>query len=288
MRVALLHNASAGSEDHTDEELVRMIDRAGHEVVHVVSRVSDLTEALQSAPCDMVAVAGGDGTVGRAACELSEWRLPIAILPLGTANNTARTLSLPARLKKLIQSWQGATQRPFDVGSLDDGSVRQLFSEAAGWGVFARTIADAKKRTEHKSRARQLHRDRKLFRASLERTRPRFYEIEVDGRDCSGEYLLVEVMNVPLLGPRLELSPTSDPGDGTLELVLAGESERAMLDELARTGSSPEQLRCERGSALCVRCDDELAHRDGKLLRYAPGHHDFSIRLRRGAITYLR
>ena len=38
MRVALLHNTSAGTEDHTDDELIRMIGRAGHEVVHVVSK----------------------------------------------------------------------------------------------------------------------------------------------------------------------------------------------------------------------------------------------------------
>src|ERR1041384_1960383 len=91
MHVALLHNSSAGSEDHTDAELTRLIAKAGHQVVHVAESVTDLKTALHESPCDLVVVAGGDGTVGRAACELSGWQIPIAILPLGTANNTARS-----------------------------------------------------------------------------------------------------------------------------------------------------------------------------------------------------
>lgn len=288
MRVALLHNTSAGSEDHTDAELVKMLGRAGHEVVHVVNGVSALTEALQSKPCDLVVVAGGDGTVGRATCELSDWDIPIGILPLGTANNTALTLSLPKRLKKLARSWHVASRRPFDVGLLDDGVVRQRFSEAAGWGIFAITIAEAKKRPDHEKPALQLRRDRKLFRGVVDKAASRFYHIDVDGRDCSGHYLMVEVMNVPLLGPRLEVSPSSDPGDGTLELVLAGEAERPLLKTLARAGKSPSALRSERGSNIRISADDGLMHRDGKLVRHPPGRRDFTVNLQTGAASYLR
>src|SRR5687768_14784909 len=136
MRVALLHNTSAGSEDHTDDELVQMIGRAGHEVVHVVDRASKLTAALQQSPCDLVAVAG-DGTVGRAACELSDWGIPIGILPLRTANNTALSLGLSDRLKKLVKGWSDSARLPFDLALVDDGDVRQRFSEGVGWGLFA-------------------------------------------------------------------------------------------------------------------------------------------------------
>jgi diacylglycerol kinase (ATP) len=289
MRVALLHNTSAGSEDHTDDDLVRMIGRAGHEVVHVVNRSSALTAALQESPCDLVAVAGGDGTVGRAACELSDWGIPLGILPLGTANNTALTLGLSAaRMKKLIKGWAAGTKLPFDLALLDDGTVRQRFSEAVGWGVFTATVNEAKQRPALDRPQRQLKRDRKLFRGFAESSTPRPYRIEVDGRDCSGDYLLVEVMNVPFLGPQLQVSPTSNPGDGQLELVLAGEAERDSLEALARTGKSAMPLRCERGSRIRVRAADGLMHRDGGLLRHAPGERDFEISVSPGAVYYLR
>jgi diacylglycerol kinase family enzyme len=288
MRVALLHNTSAGSEDHTDDELVRMIGREGHEVVHVVDGVRALMEALQKSPCDLIAVAGGDGTVGRAACALSEWGVPLGILPLGTANNTANTLGISARLKKLVRSWQSAARQPFDLALLDDGVVRQRFSEGAGWGVFPLTVAEAKKKPSLDQPRRQLRRDRKRFRETAASAQPRPYEIEIDGQDYSGNYLMVEVMNVPLLGPQLQVSPGSNPSDGELEVVLVGEGERAALDSLARLGKTPVPLPSRRGSQIRVRAEEGLLHKDGGLLRHAPGKRAFEISVQPAAIHYLR
>jgi len=57
-------------------------------------------------PGDIVAVAGGDGTVGKVARRLIGSPTPIAILPLGTANNIANTLDVTGKsLKELIRSW---------------------------------------------------------------------------------------------------------------------------------------------------------------------------------------
>jgi len=57
-------------------------------------------------PGDIVAVAGGDGPVGKVARRLIGSPTPIAILPLGTANNIANTLDVTGKsLKELIRSW---------------------------------------------------------------------------------------------------------------------------------------------------------------------------------------
>lgn len=37
---------------------------------------------------------------------------------------------------------------------------------------------------------------------------------------------MIEVMNTPSIGPNLNLSPQSDPGDGLLEVVMVSESQR--------------------------------------------------------------
>lgn len=288
MRVALLHNTSAGSEDHTDEELVQIIGRAGHEVVHVVNKASALTAALQERTCDLVVVAGGDGTVGRTACELSEWGIPLGILPLGTANNTASTLGLTARLKKLVKGWAAGTRQPFDLASLDDGTNRTCFSEGVGWGLFATTVEAAKRRGASDRPQRQLKRDRKLFREIAESSSPRHYHVEIDGRDCSGSYLMLQVMNVPLLGPQLHVSPGSNPSDGELEVVLAKEEHREVLAGLARNGKSAVPLPCERGRSIKVSAEDGLMHRDGALLRHPPGSRTFEISVRPAAVHYLR
>jgi diacylglycerol kinase family enzyme len=227
--------------------------------------------------------------VGRAACELSGWQIPLSILPLGTANNTAHTLALARSPKKLIKSWQKASAVPFDLAFLDDGAVRQRFAEAVGWGVFPATVERAKGRSSSSSPRQKLKQDRKLFQSCVSKAPARFYEIEVDGRDCSGEYLLVEVVNVPFIGPQLEVSPGSDPGDGVLELVLAGAQDRAALVELARTGAlGPSTLRCERGSKIRVVTKDAVLHKDGSLIRHALGSRAFEIEVDPGAIAYWR
>jgi diacylglycerol kinase (ATP) len=290
MRVALLHNPTAGGEDHTEAELTDLVTRNGHEVVHVVTRVSELTAALHRAPCDLVVVAGGDGTVGRAACELAGWRVPLSIFALGTANNTARSLNLPVAHKQVARSWNGGARVPFDLGVVGDGTVRRRFAEAVGWGVFASVVAAAKEKGDGKSVRKTLKRDRKLFQATSIEAIAQTYTIKIDGRDVSGDYLLVQIMNVPLLGPRLRVSPLSDSSDGIFELVLATPEHRRSLDELARTGElrEPLALRVERGKELTVETSEPIAHVDGRLWRHAPGIHAFGVSVEPSAIHYLR
>lgn len=265
-----------------------MIGRAGHEVVHVVSKMDALTAALQRNPCDLVAVAGGDGTVGKTACALSDWAVPLVILPLGTANNTALTLGLTERIKTLIKAWEGGARQPFDLATLDDGVTRCAFAEGVGWGAFAMTVEAAKRRPARGGPERQLKQDRKLFRELVETLPARHYRVEVDGREVSGEYLMLQVMNVSFLGPQLHVSPTSNPSDGELELVLAREEHRDALLSLARTGKSAVPLPTERGRSIKVSSDDGVMHRDGALLRQPPGHRTFEVNVRPAAVHYLR
>lgn len=288
MRVALLHNPSAGGEDHSIQELTRVIWAAGHDVRSAVDRISELTAALQRDPCELVVVAGGDGTVGRAACALAGWQVPLSIIALGTANNTARTLGLPAPAKKVAKAWQNARKVSFDLGLLSDGALRHRFSEAAGWGVFPETIARAKGKKKS-GVAKTLRRDRRLFRETVRASVPRPYRIEIDGRDLSGDYLVVEVMNIPLLGPQLAISPTSEPSDGELEVVLAGNAERAALEQLVSVGEVEQgALRVERGRKIRVEASDGLLHRDGRVERHAPGAREFELEVEAGAVSYLR
>lgn len=289
MRVALLHNTSSGSEDHSDADLIAVIRRAGHQVEHVVARVSDLTAALQKTACDLVVVAGGDGTVGRAACVLSGWQVPLSILPLGTANNTARSLGLPARMRKLAKSWHAAVPVPFDLGVLSQGGLRQRFAEAVGWGLFPESIAQAKADPWRGNVRRTLKRDRRRFHEIAAQAKARPYRVEVDGRDVSGDYLLVEVMNVPLLGPRLELSSRSNSGDGQFEVVLATEAQRSLISELAESGALPRDgLTVEQGSKIRITAAEGVWHQDGRLLRHPVGLHSFEVEVQPGAISYLR
>src|SRR5262245_66615281 len=77
MRVALIHNRGAGGS-LTPKKLHSVIEAAGHELVRALENVSDLDLAAED-EVDVVAVAGGDGTVRSAVRALAGKRVPSAI-----------------------------------------------------------------------------------------------------------------------------------------------------------------------------------------------------------------
>jgi YegS/Rv2252/BmrU family lipid kinase len=100
---------------------------------------------------ELVIVGGGDGTLNAAIEGLIDARLPVGILPLGTANDLARTLELPQDLRDACRIiGEGATRR-VDVGQVNGkyffnvaslglsvDITRQLTSEVKrAWGVLA-------------------------------------------------------------------------------------------------------------------------------------------------------
>ena len=293
MRVTLLHNESAGSEDHAREDLAAALQRAGHHLVDVATRVEDLVATIDRTPCDLVVIAGGDGTVSRAACTLAGRQVPLGILPLGTANNTAKSLGLPSGepdLDALIAGWEDGSFRDLDLATLQEGDRIEPFSECVGWGIFPDVIAKASELSLPEQREHTLERDRRVFRSVIERAKPSRFRITAGTETIAGDYLLVEIVNIPNLGPQLELSPDSNPSDGKLELVVAAEADRPALLELARTGKLPDGTRLPtvRGERFSVQTDRASYHRDGKLLSRDGSAEEFSIAVEPAAVRHLK
>jgi diacylglycerol kinase family enzyme len=289
MRVTLLHNRSAGSEDHAEHEIEASMRRAGHEIVDVTSKLDELLATLSKRRPDLIVIAGGDGTVSRAACALAGRHVPLSILPLGTANNTALSLGVKGSMDALVAGWGRGTHRRFDLATVVEGDELAPFSEAVGWGIFPEVMAETEDLAAPDEREDTLERDRRLFRASIERAKPAHYEIEVDGETIAGEYLLVEVVNIPYIGPQLEISPGSNPSDGRFELVLAGESERTALLELTGSGTIAESVRLPTRSAthVTVRSAARRYHRDGKLIELARHPSEWVVTIEPAVVAYL-
>ena len=68
----------------------------------------------------IVMVGGGDGTVNEALPALLETNLPLAVIPLGTANNLARTLNLPTDPKEALSILKDGHEQLVDVGVAND------------------------------------------------------------------------------------------------------------------------------------------------------------------------
>lgn len=231
MRVTLIHNPGAGAQAaHDAESLVALLRAEGH-VVSAHAASDGGWKAALDEPADLVAVAGGDGTVARVAKAFAGRGVPIAPLPAGTANNIARTLGLAGRhWEEIVRAWTDGRRVRLDIGLAEGPWGRQRFVEGLGAGLFACLLSNGG------GASAQARRPEERVADALERLRkhaldcmPVELHAKLDGESIDGRYLLIEALNIAYVGPNLYLAPDSQPGDGTFEVVLVGEEERARL-----------------------------------------------------------
>jgi diacylglycerol kinase (ATP) len=267
MRVILMHNAGAGASDHTARDLVKRIKAAGHEVMTTVTRKRDLTTALRK-PCDVVAVAGGDGTVRSAGLVLGGTGVPFVVIPLGTANNIGRRLGFPLDVDAAIAAWDGSALAGFDRAQVRTKGDVTTFIEGLGFGVFADVLHTLQQQEDEEKGPRRVKKDRALFRETLDKAAARMFTVWADGEDLSGEYLMVEVLNTGWIGPNLSLAPDACPHDGRFDVALVGEEHRAALMRRAGPGkdAAARPFHTHAARHIVISTPARRYHQDGVLL----------------------
>ena len=273
MRVTLIHNPGAGRQDQDGAaKLIRLLEDEGH-AVRAVSSNEDWKRRLAE-PADVVAVAGGDGTVARVAKAMVGRGIPVAPLPAGTANNIARTLGLIDRpWEELVRAWPDARRVKLDVGVARGPWGERRFVEGVGAGLFACLLGSS----DPARKLAQLKQPRERVALALEILRKQAagcqavaLEASLDGEDISGRYLLFEAVNIMYVGPSLFLAPDSQPGDGTFEVVMVGEAERERLQNYLSSWQENRQrlpvLPTRRGKRLRMQWSGFELHIDDELL----------------------
>jgi diacylglycerol kinase family enzyme len=257
MKVTLLVNPSAGEGNHSPDTLRRTIESAGHRVEVGPTRGEGLQQVLERAD-GLVVAAGGDGTVGRVIKALVGRNLPLAILPLGTANNIAASLGIRGAAEALMARWATSARVHVQVGSVRGPWGETAFVESMGLGLLARLISPAVgDDIDDLEQARDEA-------CRLARSMPvKYWRVELDGKDCSGEYLLIEAMNIRCAGPNICFAARAEPGSGPLEVVFAGERERATLQALVRNEKTVDTvLLPHAGRRLRMWCEPDELHVD--------------------------
>jgi diacylglycerol kinase (ATP) len=251
LRVTLLHNPTAGDEEHSGGRLAAVIAAAGHDVVER-SMKADWEAALRK-PAELVVAAGGDGTVRKVFRALAGSSVVATLLPIGSANNIARSLGFekdddPAQL---VARWPRWERRRFDIGAFGEAH----FVESAGGGIFADVLARAEETDDDPGGEEKVELGLRLLRAAVEEAPALGWRVVVDGEDRSGELLALNAMNVQEAGPNMPLAPTADPGDGLLDIVFVRPEHLAPLADYAErrlAGEDPEPpaLEVRRGHRL--------------------------------------
>jgi len=300
MRVTLIHNPGAGDDKQPSKgQLEALIREAGHDVRYQSVREKGWSKVLKKT-ADLVAVAGGDGTVGKAARRLIGRGIPIAVLPMGTANNISRTLGIAdLSVLELIPSWSTARHLSWDAGMATGPWGERPFIEGIGAGLFTAAIPhiDANETVARLNDTEvKLTYTQQLLRERLDRCRPTKLSVKLDGKDASGSYILLEALLMQFIGPNLYLAPKTVRDDGLFDVVMVAEEDRGALHEHLKTWQDgmlwPAEFKTLRAehveiewTGFPVHLDDKLWPPKGKKKPKSPAPID--LRVVRKAVDFL-
>jgi diacylglycerol kinase (ATP) len=162
-----------------------------------------------------VVAVGGDGTVNEVLNGLSGNAM-LGVVPVGTCNDIARNLRLPAG------DWRAALDviaaghvKCVDVARCGD----KRFLSVAGMGLDSR-VAVAFQRLPRFARFRATY--VLLLLKSLLTQRPSPFRLVVDGETLEQEAWLVAVANTEAYGGGMRIAPGARPDDGRLHVCIVG------------------------------------------------------------------
>lgn len=160
---------------------------------------------------DFVIIGGGDGTLNSAAPGLVDTGLPLGVLPLGTANDFARTVGIPRDIRQAVQVIANGQQRIVDLGEVNG----HLFFNVSSIGFSAALARGLSAKS--KKRWGTLGYALAAFKL-LKQSRPFRVEIEHDGIKERVRTVQVSVGNGRFYGGGMAVADSAAPDDGLLDV----------------------------------------------------------------------
>ena len=198
-QVTLLHNPNAGDEEHNKKELKSLLKGNGWECRYYSTK--DKGWKNFEANTDLLVIAGGDGTVRKTIKNLLARKNeiknfpPIALIPLGTANNIGNTLGITGTPGEIISSWRNSEIQKFDLGRIHNIDEAKFFLEGFGIGIFPWLMKKTADRDNNNTIEQRIKEDLELLHEIIPTYKPVHCKLEVDVTDHSGKFILAEIMN---------------------------------------------------------------------------------------------
>ncbi|MGB3222905.1 MAG: lipid kinase [Desulforhopalus sp.] len=144
----ILNQGSRKGGDTCVRDAIAVLERSGLDLIRAEPTNRDETEQVIDANrdrIDRVIVAGGDGTINSAAAAIYRNRLALAILPLGTANDLARTLGIPENLSIACTTIIENHRHHVDLGVVNDCFFFNVANIGLGTQITHELTPDVKK-----------------------------------------------------------------------------------------------------------------------------------------------
>jgi diacylglycerol kinase (ATP) len=160
---------------------------------------------------DCIIVGGGDGTLNCAAPAVMKTGLPLGILPLGTANDLARTLGIGPDVTAAAEIIAAGHRRQIDLGEVNGHPFFNVASIGFSAELARELTSDLKRRFGTLGYALAGGR-------LLARMRPFTAFIEHDGRTEKVKTLQISVGNGRHYGGGLTVDSSAQPDDGVFHV----------------------------------------------------------------------
>lgn len=196
-------------------------ERAGMPLVVAVSPGPGEAARLAAGAVDegyrTVLAVGGDGTANEVANGIIGSSAALALYPVGSGNDLARSLGYPRRRREVAR-WlaSSAAPRRIDVGEANE----RIFLNSAGVGMDGHVM------TNVAASARVAGRRLGFLVGSLVSIatyRPRSMRIRIDGASQAGRFLAVVASNGTYFGGGMRPAPRARLDDGWLDVTVAGD-----------------------------------------------------------------
>lgn len=229
---------------------------------------------------DMAIVCGGDGTINAAANGVVAAGLPMGILPMGTANDLARTLEIPTQLELAADIIVAGHQRRVDLGDVNGHPFFNVATIGLGADLAMGLTAETKRRwgrLGYAIGAFKVLLQARPFRASISNREGNWevktYQIAVgNGRHYGGGTVIEQNASIE---------------DGTLDLYsleIDNVWKLALMLRAFRSGTHGawEEVRTARCTEFDIRTrKPRPVNLDGDIVTQTPAH----FRIRPGAIA---
>jgi len=237
-------------------------------------------EALLAGYCPIVA-AGGDGSISEvvngmlAATDGRQPRVPLGIIPLGSADDLADQLSLPKDIVAACRVILEGCERLIDLGRVNG----RYFDNNSAVGLEPMvTVTQEKMQRVHGTPRYILAAVRTILAH-----RPWQMRLVWDDGEYVGKATLVSVGNMRRTGGAFYMTPRAEPDDGLLDFVFAGGMSRLRLLRLLPTtfnGSHVDQpeVYYVRTTRLTIECDPPTPiQADGELFDRTATHITYEV-----------
>jgi diacylglycerol kinase (ATP) len=216
--------AGLGRGAANGRDVLGALGRAGHDVVDLSAATAD--EALAAARAarhhvDAVVVVGGDGMVHLGINAVEDSGVPLAVVPVGSGNDFARTVGLPVHdIGAALAVISGALERgprAIDVLRADGADGTRRTGCVVSAGIDAAVNARANAYRWPPGGAKYV----RGVLAEIGTFAPYGFRLTIDGEVSELDGTLVAVANGPCIGGGMRIAPHAVVDDGLADVVVA-------------------------------------------------------------------